>query len=76
MAILVDPKLEGFNIIQATYKTVGDHDIRTDILVPKTPSSGKRPVIIRFHGGGLVSITNTSSLNFATLTYSFLTGDG
>ncbi|KAL4866227.1 hypothetical protein BDV12DRAFT_138336 [Aspergillus spectabilis] len=49
-----DPRFEGFDILQTTYKHVGDHGIRADVLVPKTPYSGKRPVIIRFHGGGLV----------------------
>lgn len=49
-----DPKFAGLNIIQATYKHVGDHAIRADILLPRAPSTGKRPTIIRFHGGGLV----------------------
>lgn len=54
MADLADPKFHGFDIIQTAYKHVGDHAIRTDILVPQTPYSGKRPTIVRFHGGGLV----------------------
>ena len=56
MAIPSGVKLEGFDIIEATYKKIGDHGIRTDILVPRTPtlSSGKQPVIIRIHGGALV----------------------
>ncbi|KAL2831443.1 Alpha/Beta hydrolase protein, partial [Aspergillus cavernicola] len=54
MTTPLDPKLQGFDLIQATYKQVGDHVIRTDILVPQTPHPGKRPTLIRFHGGGLV----------------------
>jgi len=50
-----DGKLEPFNLIQTDYKKVGEHGIRADILVPKAPFTGKRPVILRFHGGGLVS---------------------
>ncbi|KAL4978839.1 Alpha/Beta hydrolase protein [Aspergillus desertorum] len=48
------PKFKGFDLIQATYKSVGDHAIRVDVLVPQTPARGQRPTIVRFHGGGLV----------------------
>ncbi|CAG8025179.1 unnamed protein product [Penicillium salamii] len=48
-------KLAGLDLIQTTYKKVNDHEIRTDILIPQKPHTGKRPVIIRFHGGGLVT---------------------
>jgi cephalosporin-C deacetylase-like acetyl esterase len=54
MAPTSHPKLAGLDLIQATYKEVNDHKIRTDILIPQKPYTGKRPVIIRFHGGGLV----------------------
>ncbi|RDW57858.1 alpha/beta hydrolase [Aspergillus mulundensis] len=47
-------KIQGFDLIQETYKYVGDHGIRADILVPQTDYEGKRPTIARFHGGGLV----------------------
>ncbi|KAL6232827.1 hypothetical protein BDW75DRAFT_216715 [Aspergillus navahoensis] len=46
-------KIQGFDLIQETYKYVGDHAIRADILVPQTTYDGKRPTIARFHGGGL-----------------------
>ncbi|KAL4899926.1 hypothetical protein BDW74DRAFT_162707, partial [Aspergillus multicolor] len=48
------PKFKGFDLIQATYKHVGEHGIRVDVLIPETPTTGKRPVVVRFHGGGLV----------------------
>jgi len=49
------PKFDAFEVVPTTYKTVGQHNIRADILIPKKPAlSGKRPVIARFHGGGLV----------------------
>jgi hypothetical protein len=51
----LDSKFKDFTIIQAEYKRVGSHGIRADIMIPKTVSPGKRPVIIRFHGGFLVS---------------------
>ncbi|KAJ0413427.1 Alpha/Beta hydrolase protein [Aspergillus carlsbadensis] len=53
MASLTDPKFAGFDLLQTTYKTVGDHAIRTDIIVPQAASTAKQPIIVRFHGGGL-----------------------
>lgn len=48
-------KFNNFNIIQTIYKTVDGHDIRADILTPKSlDTTRKNPVIARFHGGGLV----------------------
>ncbi|KFH41066.1 isoprenylcysteine alpha-carbonyl methylesterase ICMEL2-like protein [Hapsidospora chrysogenum ATCC 11550] len=52
MNVPSDPKLDGFDVLQTTYKTVQGHGIRVDILIPKKPSKpGKHPVIVRFHGG-------------------------
>ncbi|KAL3429638.1 Alpha/Beta hydrolase protein [Aspergillus tetrazonus] len=50
----VHPRFQGFDLIQATYKHVGDHAVRVDVLVPQALETGKRPTIVRFHGGGLV----------------------
>lgn len=55
MAIPSDPKLNGFDLIQTNYKSIGDHGLRTDILIPQTEYDGARPLIVRVHGGGLVS---------------------
>ncbi|KAJ5594267.1 uncharacterized protein N7459_000475 [Penicillium hispanicum] len=55
MTIASHPKLDGFAVLQTSYKTVGDHGIRADILVPQTSHAGKRPTILHFHGGGLVT---------------------
>ncbi|KAE8389488.1 Alpha/Beta hydrolase protein [Aspergillus alliaceus] len=55
MSIPSDPKLEGFDVLQATYKQIGDHGIRADILIPRAPFTGKRPVIVRTHCGALVT---------------------
>ena len=61
MGILSDPKLDGFDVVQTTFKKVEDHHIRTDILIPKTPyQGGKRPIIVRFHGGAFVNHLYTS----------------
>lgn len=54
-----------FEIHDVVYKTVNDQDISLSILVPKTllsevnGSHGKRPVIVRFHGGFLVGGSRT-----------------
>ena len=49
-------KFANFNVLQATYKQVDGHHIRADLIIPTTLlANGPRPVIARFHGGGLVS---------------------
>ncbi|KAL1879040.1 hypothetical protein Plec18167_004337 [Paecilomyces lecythidis] len=48
-------KIANFHLIQQDYKHFGGHGIRADILIPKAPFQGKRPVIARFHGGGLIA---------------------
>ncbi|KAF4961505.1 hypothetical protein F66182_18234, partial [Fusarium sp. NRRL 66182] len=47
-------KFANFNILQANYKVVDGHEIRADLIIPKSLPAGKAPVIARFHGGGLV----------------------
>ncbi|KAJ7583890.1 Alpha/Beta hydrolase protein [Mycena floridula] len=47
-------KFAPFKIFTTTYKTVHDHEIQADVLIPKSISPAKCPVIVRFHGGGLV----------------------
>lgn len=49
-------KFTNFNILQAAYKVVDGHEIRADLIIPKSlATASKAPVIARFHGGGLVS---------------------
>lgn len=57
MSIPSNAKLDGFDIVQHDYKHIGDHGIRVDILTPRTNHVGPRPLIVRIHGGGLVSAT-------------------
>ncbi|RAL06088.1 uncharacterized protein BO80DRAFT_370477 [Aspergillus ibericus CBS 121593] len=52
---LVENRLAGFDLVQANYKTIGDHGIRADFLIPQSNYTGKRPIIIRFHGGGFIT---------------------
>ncbi|OHE99306.1 hypothetical protein CORC01_05347 [Colletotrichum orchidophilum] len=50
-----------FTILTTTYKTVSDHPITTDVLIPKklidssTAASSPCPIILRYHGGGFVA---------------------
>ncbi|KAH8755340.1 Alpha/Beta hydrolase protein [Diaporthe sp. PMI_573] len=67
MDSLPDPddfsRFDDFTILTTTYKTVADHPIKTDILIPKTLTSSSSltasnkqcPVILRYHGGGLIT---------------------
>lgn len=53
-------RFENFHIINKIYKTVNGHAIDLDILYPKTlsqahASESASPVLLRFHGGGLVA---------------------
>jgi hypothetical protein len=44
----------GFTVLTTPYKLVNGHEILAGILIPDGLPSGKRPVIVRMHGGFLV----------------------
>lgn len=48
-------KFDPFHIHTTSYKTVNGHPIGVDVLIPKELKSGKRPLLVRFHGGYLVT---------------------
>lgn len=54
-----------FQITDHVYKTVGDHPIQLSLLIPKSivelGSKDKHPVILRWHGGYLVTGARKSS---------------
>lgn len=54
-------RLDSFYVHRTSYKKIGDHEIEVALLVPKELKSGKHPVMVKFHGGGLV--------NFSLATY-------
>lgn len=63
-------RFEDFKIINKVYKTVNGHAIDLDILYPKKlsasrPSDSASPVLLRFHGGGLVTGSSLLPLFFA-----------
>ncbi|KAH7392265.1 Alpha/Beta hydrolase protein [Phaeosphaeria sp. MPI-PUGE-AT-0046c] len=48
-------RLDSFHVHRTSYKRIGDHEIEVGILVPKELKNGKHPVMVKFHGGGLVT---------------------
>jgi cephalosporin-C deacetylase-like acetyl esterase len=54
-------RFESFHVYRTCYKKIGDHEIEVGILVPKDLKPGKHPLMVKFHGGGLVS--NSSVLH-------------
>ncbi|MCJ1251764.1 hypothetical protein MMC30_009002 [Trapelia coarctata] len=53
-------KFNPFTIHSTSYKTVNKHPIGVDVLFPKNLKPGKHPLIVRFHGGFLASVTGSS----------------
>ncbi|OJJ03457.1 hypothetical protein ASPVEDRAFT_733008 [Aspergillus versicolor CBS 583.65] len=56
-------RFDDFLVLTTTYKTLHDHRITTDVLIPKSLTDTKfrpvletkpRPILLRYHGGGLV----------------------
>lgn len=47
-------RFDSFDIYRTSYKQIGDHNIEVGILVPKDLQPVKHPLLIKFHGGGLV----------------------
>jgi len=54
-----------FNQFTIPYKTINQHEITTDILIPKGIKPGKHPLLVRIHGGGLVSTIPTPRINYS-----------
>ncbi|KAM0803851.1 Alpha/Beta hydrolase protein [Usnea florida] len=55
-AALNPEKFSPFHIHNTSYKTVNEHPIGVDVLIPKKlePGTKKHPLIVRFHGGFFV----------------------
>ncbi|KAF1937955.1 alpha/beta-hydrolase [Clathrospora elynae] len=47
-------RFDSFNHYRTSYKKIGDHEIDVGILVPKNLKPGEHPLIVKFHGGGLI----------------------
>ncbi|PSN67611.1 alpha/beta-hydrolase [Corynespora cassiicola Philippines] len=47
-------RFDNFDIYTTSYKKIGDHEIEVNVLVPKGVEPGKHPLLVKFHGGGLI----------------------
>ncbi len=47
-------RFSSFQIHTTPYKRIGTHTIDANFLIPKTLKPGKSPLLVKFHGGGLV----------------------
>ncbi|KAF2000505.1 alpha/beta-hydrolase [Amniculicola lignicola CBS 123094] len=50
-------RFDGFDMHTSHYKQIGEHKIEVNLLIPKGLKSGKYPVMVKFHGGGLIGGT-------------------
>ena len=71
-------KFAPFQTITHAYKVVNGHEILVDVLVPKKlleagadseVKKQKRPLVARFHGGGLVRRAHLENLHLLTNIY-------
>lgn len=56
-----------FDVVTATYKAIDNQPISVDVQIPKNIKSGKHPLLVRFHGGGLVRHLSPSSGSRSTM---------
>lgn len=50
-----DPKFSQFSGSTTHYKIVNDQEIELYVIIPKGVYTGKRPVLVQFHGGYLIT---------------------
>lgn len=63
-----ETRFDSFTIHRTSYKEVNNQPIDVGILVPKSLKPGKHPLLVKFHGGGLVSskfLLLTTSVGYA-----------
>jgi cephalosporin-C deacetylase-like acetyl esterase len=51
----VSVKFAAFNIVDVHYKTVNGVAVPASILIPKDIRPGKHPLLVRWHGGCLIT---------------------
>ncbi|KAL2067506.1 hypothetical protein VTL71DRAFT_1931 [Oculimacula yallundae] len=49
------PKFGRFNVTTTPYKIVNNQEIALYVIIPKDVYTGKRPVLVHFHGGFLIA---------------------
>ncbi|KAH7134942.1 Alpha/Beta hydrolase protein [Dendryphion nanum] len=50
-------RFDSFDFYRTSYKTIGDHQIEVNVLVPKGIAPGRHPLFVKWHGGGLTTGT-------------------
>ncbi|KAF2631498.1 alpha/beta-hydrolase [Macroventuria anomochaeta] len=50
-----EARFDSFTIYRTSYKEISSQSINVVILTPKTLRPGKHPILVKFHGGGLVT---------------------
>ncbi|KAJ4383609.1 hypothetical protein N0V86_001664 [Didymella sp. IMI 355093] len=50
-----ETRFDSFHIYRTSYKKINDQAIDVGILTPKSPKPGRHPILVKFHGGGLVT---------------------
>ncbi|KAH8712250.1 Alpha/Beta hydrolase protein [Phaeosphaeriaceae sp. PMI808] len=50
-------RFDSYNVYRTSYKKIHNHEIEVGILVPKNLKPGKIPLLVKFHGGGLITGT-------------------
>lgn len=53
-----DTRFDSFNLFHTSYEKFDDHEIEVIVIVPKTVTPGNNPMLVKWHGGGLVSIAS------------------
>ena len=51
----VSPRFSAFNLVDICYKRVSGTPIQATVLVPKDIQQGRHPVLVRWHGGCLIT---------------------
>lgn len=51
----VSPKFAAFNLVDFNYKEVNGTAVPASILIPKDIKPGAHPVLVRWHGGCLIT---------------------
>jgi cephalosporin-C deacetylase-like acetyl esterase len=59
-------RFDSLHVYRTSYKKIVEHEIEVGILVPKDLKPEKHPLMVKFHGGGLVSSAYTMTVGVHT----------
>jgi len=49
-----ETRFDSLDVYRTSYKEIRSQEIDVGILVPRNLKPGKHPILVKFHGGGLV----------------------